>query len=335
MDLIAISNQVTTYVVVCAMPVGVILNSFAFYVFSRPTLNMTNMGLLNRIQLGVDIIVLLSNILLFRTSVLFNFNLYTVHDLICKSLSVYRRSILHISSFTNAFITFDRFVYVHCWSKFKLMKKKRNLFYCLAVIYFLVVCANIVNAFMYLEEKMTIININYSLAINETFVVNSTKAVVTISRVCTSTFEVDLASDIMTLLLRTYIPITFMMSFNFIIIKDMYKSKSKANIKTSRKETQFTLTVIFSNVIFMIFYIPLLVSYILNYVYLFSGHDDSVYKINLDFFYNIALIYAYFYQIFESIIMMLTNNLFRREVYILLRLRPSIRGDSNYATRTI
>ena len=89
-DITENGNSITKYFVLILMPLGIVLNLFSVYVFWRPSLNKTNMGLLNRIQLSIDTIILLSNIFLFRANILFDINFYLINSWTCKIFTFYR-----------------------------------------------------------------------------------------------------------------------------------------------------------------------------------------------------------------------------------------------------
>jgi hypothetical protein len=316
MDLKVISNNLIFFITVIIMPLGILLNSFAIFVFTRPNLNKStsNMSFLSIIQLIIDIMILLSNIFIFRSVQLFKYDIYSLTEFGCRFLNLYRRFILHASSWTALFITFDRFLFIIYRSMFNIMSKKRIILIVLGSIYLLLFCLNGIHFFYFLE-------------INQTFK-NSSESNITRKLVCKSSFEIDLASDIMTLLLRTYIPVAIMVVLNMIIIRIVLISKSKmgSKKKKSSKETKFTLSVILSNIFFILFFLPLLIFYILYYVHRFSGKIDKKYEQDLDFYYQCALIFAYFYQCFEFFIIYMFNILFRNEVMIIFRVKKNLYG---------
>ena len=169
---------------------------------------------------------------------------------------------------------------------------------------------NIVNLSYNLEEKN---KDNFNL--NETMNLK-------INKICKAKFEIGLISHVLTLLMRTYIPIGLMIFFSVCILKNLLKvSKSKKIHKMSKREAQFTRTVIFSNVYFLIFYLPLLVYYILSYVFKFSSNSESQelkesHQEWINFLYLMTILIAYFYQMFSFFINFSINFLFRKEVKI-------------------
>jgi hypothetical protein len=92
------TSIINTYFSLGIFPIAIVLNSFSFYVFSRPRLNKTNMGFLNRWQLGIDIILLFSNSLFLRSNTAITMSFYTLDDTACRLLTYFRRFILHASS---------------------------------------------------------------------------------------------------------------------------------------------------------------------------------------------------------------------------------------------
>jgi hypothetical protein len=66
MSLTDVSNKISFYYIICCMPIGILLNIFSIYVFSRRNLQKTNMGFLFASKLGIDIVLMLSYIFIFK-----------------------------------------------------------------------------------------------------------------------------------------------------------------------------------------------------------------------------------------------------------------------------
>jgi hypothetical protein len=87
---------------------------------------------------------------------------------------------------------------------------------------------------------------------------NQTKTVITLTKSCTGTFDVLKVSDMISVILRTFAPFCLMITFNIILIKDLFLSKRNLN-----REIRFTVTVLLLNISFLIFNGPLSVVYII------------------------------------------------------------------------
>jgi ABC-type xylose transport system permease subunit len=132
---------------------GVALNLFSLYIFTRASLNKTNMGFLYLYQTVADLIVLLANIFIFRSSILFGFSLTNQSDIICKLMTLFRRFILHASSWMCVLITFDRFIYVYYPNRFKILKSKLSISILIFIMLFLLTIINTPNFLFALDAN--------------------------------------------------------------------------------------------------------------------------------------------------------------------------------------
>jgi hypothetical protein len=312
MELFFLSNQLSFYITWLTMPIGVCLNILSAYIFLRPSLNKTNMGFLNFIKCLVDSIICLSNLLVFRSSVTLGYSVYNYYDLTCRILTFYRRILIHLSAAITAFITFDRYVSVVYSNGVLFMKSWKRILSILSIISLILSALNIINFFNYLDDREIAKNLTQA---NSTLVLLSIIHVTT----CKSTNEILAASDIISACLRTYIPIVLMMFFNISIVRYMFKSKAKLNLKIHKREIQFTMTVLLSNIIFFIMNAPLAIAFILNIIYSYSDIEvDRNFKAGFDFYYNLAVNFSYMYQAFDFFLNLIVNSIFRNELFLLI-----------------
>lgn len=109
------------------VPVGMVLDMFTIYTFSRATLRNNSTLSLFYMALGVYDIFALINYTLFYTLPAYGIKPINASDSACKILSVLKRTLGVCSSWTETLITFDRFrsvVYPH---KFKFITNRRTL----------------------------------------------------------------------------------------------------------------------------------------------------------------------------------------------------------------
>lgn len=135
--------------------------------------------------------------------------------------------------------------------RFKFIKRKRNLTAILISILVILALADIPNLLFYVNAK------------------NS----------CTGDDPAVISSDIISIILRTYLPFFLMIFFNVFIIRKIIKHSRQAKIShihlnnnnTRLKEYQFTLAVVAYDVYFLILNFPMSVYYIMYDVNLYSG----------------------------------------------------------------
>ena len=108
-----LNNQLTNIFVIAYSSIGIPCNILSIIIFYRLTRIKNNMGFLYICQSIVDIIVLLVNLILVRSSpLIFPSNLTNLTDELCKTITFLRRLTLHMSSWITVLITFDRFIFI-------------------------------------------------------------------------------------------------------------------------------------------------------------------------------------------------------------------------------
>ena len=120
-------------------------------------------------------------------------------------------------------------------------------------------------------------------------------------------------------LLRTFLPILIIFTLNIILIKYLFLSRTNLRINNYRKEIQFTLIVILSNLVFLLFNSPLSIVYIV-----FDVCNLKLEEFKIMFFKSFAIHLAFFYQSFSFFFNIILNTLFRNEILIVLRIRKKL-----------
>jgi hypothetical protein len=154
-----------------------------------------------------------------------------------------------------------------------------------------------------------------------------------------STFPNEFFTELMIILLRSFIPMTIMFSLNGFTIRKLYiSSKIRSNRKggldaaTFKKTLQFTVTVMCMNLTFFIFNLPSIVAYILKYAYKFSYDPSLLVAARIKFFWNIGLNITVLYYVLYFFITFAYNKLFRQELKSMLF---SITNNKIFATDTL
>lgn len=119
--LTSVSNTITYYPILVALPIGLVGNAFAFFIYTRPNLNRkTNTGFLYSILCVLNLIFMLYIVFVFRSPNLFN---YTV-TLPCGLLQYLLRVAFCFVPWMQVVISFDRFIAVVYPHKKHIMAKK-------------------------------------------------------------------------------------------------------------------------------------------------------------------------------------------------------------------
>ena len=298
MSLMKLNTQVTNIFLIVTSAIGIPGNLISMLVFSRLIRQKSNMGLLYTWQSAVDLFFLFLSLFFIRSSQMFyNGAVFSWSDGWCKAWAFWRRYPLHMSSWVALLTTFDRFTFVLYENRrFKFMRDKRIVCLIIFLMFLVLAVLNIPNFFFYLSPNGA----------------------------CSGTFGFTLSSDIISILLRTYIPMTLMVIFNYRIYKKMKESRLRAatiTILLRGREKSFTRAVIFTDIVFFITKFPLSITFIVYDAYYFSGVLTSNFYFSwLGIFLNNRFIdISYIDQIFSLFIHLAFNKLFRREFFSLIK----------------
>ena len=274
--------------------IGIPGNIISIFIFARLMRHKTNMGFMYIWQCSIDLCVLLLYFVIIQSNSIYGINLYNKSNISCILITFLRRFILHASSWIAVLTTFDRFTFVlygHS-NRFKFLNRKLNLTGIILVMFTIIVILNAGNFFYSLNE------------------VSLCKA---------ADFTIKFLTDFISVfILRTYIPFVLMLVFNIIMIRKIFKNKrivSNQSSAISRKETQFTLTVIASNIYFLVLNFPYTVFYIFYDVYLYNGTFDVEILLYRKYLLvnGIFSDVSFFVQTFSFFVYLLSNKLFRKE----------------------
>lgn len=294
------NNQFTFYFVVVSSAIGIPGNLISMFVFIRLAIKNKNinMGILYTCQTIIDLIVLVATLLLLRGPVfLFGYSFLNIHDAYCRVFSFMKRFLLHASIWMSVLIAFDRFIFVLYNNRFKFMKNKRILSAIIAGMLLSIAIIDVENFFFTLSP--------------------SKNALLT----CLGNNAVTLAGDVISALMRTYIPMTLMAVFNGHVIYRLFKSANSAKVshksttRIRRREHQFTLAAMSCNILYFLTNFPMSVFYILFDVHLYSGtfKSDSTFSAVYSLYMNIFISLAFILQTCSIFMYLAFNNLFRKE----------------------
>ena len=319
--MIKLNDDLNIYFTLIGSGIGIVGNLLSIAVFSRLIFHQkTNMAFLYIIQCLCDLSLLLITLLIVRGSpLIFGVQFYSLSDSWCKAWAFLRRFTIHISSWMIVLTTFDRFTFVIYENRrFGFIRDKRVLALIILLMFtFLAVC-DLGNLFYFIDPKLILLN-------------------------CSGNYATVLATDVISLLLRTYIPLTLMLVFNIIMLRKIFKSRRRVkNMRTtttslnsqqsshiSRKEQQFTFAVISYDVIFFIDKLPITVYYVLYDINLYSGaFKNTSFYIYYSFLLNVFLNISMFDQIFSFFMNLAFNKIFRHELLRFIRC-ASLRSNSS------
>nr|QVK45692.1 G protein-coupled receptor [Proales similis] len=301
------TQQIVFFSSVTVVPIGLLLCAFAFYVFSRERLAKASVAFLYKWQLGVDMLLLIFNTYLLDRDNVLQIRLDILSDLSCRLVSLTRNLTLHASSWMTLFITLDRFMAVrHPTRLTRWRQDKLRLSLLILAMFALIFVIDLEQLFFNLEQSE-------SARGNQTIV----------SKACVASPLVMAVSDIISILLRTYIPFGLMMALDVAIVRRLINSRNKfdkqkppesARALRQRREKRFTFAVLCHNGLFFAFNLPLSIAYMFSAVNRFSGEEkDASSRVIYEFVYSIASRFALLFQCSSFFINISFNVLFRTE----------------------
>lgn len=325
-SLTKLSTNINNYLSIILPSIGIPCNLISVFIFWRLRRNKSNMVFLGIFQSLVDAVLLLFVLLLFRSQYTIGFSISAQTDGLCKLLTFIRRYIYIASSWMHVLITFDRVIFVLFLyrNRFRFMINRIKLTAMIFTLLLILALLNIPNFFFYLEGST-----------------------------CTSSDTIDLTTDIVSIIFRTYIPFILMIVFNLLLINKIFnKPKSKVNSKLSalnRREFQLTFSVMMFDAYFFFVNFPLSVYFIFSDVNTYSGALDNnkLFKAQYSLFSAITNNFAFFQQTFSFFLYFSFNKLFRSEcigfVGMLFGVKrqtprfvtPFFIGSTIYPTRTV
>jgi hypothetical protein len=315
----SLSQQISYYFTITFPFVGIVLNSFSIYIFTRPALNKTNMGLLYLMQNVFLVVYLLLLVFVLRSFVL-GYNAVTV-NFTCSVATFLRRYLVVSADWISTFITFDRFKSVCYPNRLMFLSKKRNILKCVFLMLFILILLNIQNFLFFIETKTSFNNVTFQSIISANCITFPFNAVF---------------SDIFVSVQRTILPIIIMIIFDIFILLKLWRKKQTLNRGQGAKksELQYTLTVICINMTYIFFNMPTTVAFILNSI-VTNLRQNGLIEISivgvasLNFFQTFSANLAIAFYTLSFFFHIIFNHLFRKETLALIYLKSSTRIEAS------
>lgn len=317
-----VSNQISYYHTLIFPPIALGFNMIALVTCFRKGLSQTSIGYLLKWQYIVDSVFLINVIFFWRSIIVLGYSPTNLSDIWCRVGVLWTRFLLHLSSWIQVIITIDRFINIYLDKNVTLNTRKSIIRGTIMIIFVfvLLIAANSINLF-YSLSPIPIFSTSNSTAPNAT--------IVSTVRSCSASYNIKFASDIISVLMRTIIPITVMIFVDIFLVWHIFNTKNKVfTNRAHRKESHFTFSVIVLNCMFFFSNFPLSIALILQNVYVYSNTNLSALQLaQFNFFLNFAVTLSYSYQSLEFVTNFAINRLFRREVLALFQVKRKVSSD--------
>lgn len=268
----SIASNISFYFTIIIFPIGILLNCLCIIVSFRYRLNQGNLGFFIKCVSTSNILIFLFSI--FTTTQVIGVDPSTVSDASCKLIIYFRRLLREVYPCVEVLFCLDRYLSIAHPHRFKTFMNPKNkamwmlVFGGLLPLYLI---ANIGNLFYSLEYTVTTSEDygDYGEYGNITY--NDVNVTV---RTCEHSSAAVIAADFVVITLRSFIPITLMLTFNTIIRRKLVSSSLRANTnQTESRDRSFTRTLFKINIAFIMFYLPEALGYIVLIV--FTDLEDS------------------------------------------------------------
>ena len=307
-----------------AVPIGVLLNITAAFIFRRKNLNKTNMGFFYFWMSAFNAFTLLFYLFVVKSNLFFNYDFSLINNASCKVSFWIINATRPLVPWFLILISLERYLSLKFIKKSCNWRKRTYLGMILGILAFLFL-SNTVNLYYYVDHANTTLIESF----NETF--NETK--VTLTPDCKASTYVMYTSDIISTMLGTTLPLIFMIVFEFVIISKLiikikfFGKTDKKSIRTHRRESHFTFTMIVIGLFFILFRLPAGVCYMIKSMYTGISSQNTYTSALLE----VISLKAYEISNFDYasffLINFIFNSLFRRECFlILLELYGSVKA---------
>lgn len=302
-------NDVNLYFNLVLIPIGIVANLIAMYIFGKKNLNKkTNIGYMHSLLCLYNIVPLINSIILTQILPYYKISLPDYSNFACKILNFWRRFAIDLSSIQQVLITVFLYLSVGNPSKFiKLQKWKITSIIIAAIMVFLV----LVNVPFLLYEIKSKQELHLSTSNTTVYI-------------CYSSVDVFTIAIGISILVRYLVPLIFMLTLNFFIIRHFYNPKLlflKEN--KVKKPKHFLVSIVIINFLFFAFYTPWAIFYTTIITSNYIDHKNIIIEYNnilLVFLFNLSLTVSYLNYCSPFFVHILFNRLFRSE--LLSKCRP-------------
>lgn len=248
----------------------------------------------------------------------------------CAFIMYILRVSVHIPSWIQVLITYDRYISVVYPNRFHFIKEKRKLAVIIICIILVLMLFNSANLWFSIVETSSSKNITTNYVSGNTSWTNIS-ILTSVSRSCTSNKGLFLYRDIVGAVFRSVFPFIFMFVGNCLLIRAFLSSKKRSkshNLKqptalatgtlisltTIRKEHQFAVTIFVLNIFFIIIYSPLAVTIVLSGIYYYDPSLASpTWIAGNTLAFNISVYIGLLNNILPFFVNLKFNKLFRKE----------------------
>ena len=336
---------------ILTIPIGIILNMFAIYIYSRPNLNKSksNMGFFYINLSFWSVTALVTSLFVISSKNLLNYDLSVLSHTSCAVIWFIRRFIRETPSWVDVLITIDRYLLICHNHKFNLMTKRKNLIIILFLIIFILISKSITN--MYYSLSYTYVTTSvYDMNLN--FTVNKTTVS---SIVCSSSKYNALISDIISAVFKSILPSLIMISLSTLLVRKVREKKNNAkklakrstiknitsfgpkNVPSNKnfthisKETSFTLCIVSMNTLFFVLNTPFSIMSIYRTIYVNYIVDQNPLQLSIvKNVYTLTYDLSNLYYSFMFFSYLCFNKLFLKEtLYLFGRIKVGNLGSTS------
>ena len=291
-----ISNNVNFYVDIIFLPICIIFNSLSIFVFTRSQFRNNKFSFLSCWLIVFQTISFIG-FFLFSFPPTVGQNLLHKSNFSCKMMIFARRVSGQIASWAQTICTFETFLEVKYLNKFNLFKRKWLSLFLITIL--MLIFLSVINS----------TNLLYHLNYKDK---NKTQIE------CIAP-NFDTVSDIISILMRNFLPFFVMLILNILIAKNIIQSKKKFQTRrTKRREFHFIFTTISMNIIFTLFFTPLSITYIIRILYKYNSSSTAIQIATIQLVYNVNSALSFIYNALPFLINLLFNKLFKNQVIVII-----------------
>lgn len=288
------------YSTLTLVPISFFFNILAILVFLRKIFKNNTNGFQNITLNLVNNMILIFVFLSYYTQSVGN-DIRLTSNFACKLVSFILRSLVQLSSWIYVLIVAERVVCVTYPLQYRIFNKKRIVITSVVVTAFLILSIlNSPNLLLNLVETPT----------------NSSGNQTSISVICTGDGLVLKIRDIVVIIFRMIIPFILTLLLNIVLIVKLVKVKKNIRKGDSfmMREYKFAFSIIVLNVLFILTLIPNIVALI------YSNLAPNAPEI-ATFMRQLSQLIASYNYCFNFFINLITNNMFRKELFKIMGLR--------------
>ena len=257
--LLQIQNYVIFYWTLVVLNTGFLTNICVVIVFFRKKFKNNPMAAHNRfIALTGNISIILQYVSVFPQA--YGLNLKATSTFACIFISYMSRVFTQMISWLHVMMSLDRMISVLS-PALHLRVKSTRFARITAAIIFISLCA--------------LNSINFCFKVTTTTTNSSASSNATLAK-CVSSPKITEIRDMFHIIMRTFLPLSFMLVANSVLIVSLFKQKRNLNLDRSmRKEISFSVSVLVQNLLFIVFTVPQAFSVMYQYYSEFAESEAA------------------------------------------------------------